>query len=93
MSTLQHKFDSPVFKEQWEQVKGKINTKQRGKRKTLVQRLKKHYRNAPTEKRHPRKLGYPLGFASSNKVSKTTAIFRCRQNFERRICNFSVSHL
>ena len=53
MSTLQHKFDSPVFKEQWEQVKGKINTKQRGKRKTLVQRLKKHYRNAPIEKRRP----------------------------------------
>ena len=25
MSTLQHKFDSPVFKEQWEQVKGKLN--------------------------------------------------------------------
>ena len=39
MSTLQHKFDSPVFKEQWEQVKGKINTKHRGKRRTLVQRL------------------------------------------------------
>ena len=41
MSTLQHKFDSPVFKEQWEQVKGKINTKHRGKRRTLVQSLKK----------------------------------------------------
>ena len=41
MSTLQHKFDSPVFKEQWEQVKGKINTKHRGKRMTVVQRLKK----------------------------------------------------
>ena len=52
-----------------------------------------HYRNAPIEKRRPWKLGYPLGFASSNKVSKTTAIFRCRQNSERRICNFSVSHL
>ena len=43
MSTLQHKykFNSPVFKEQWEQVKGKINTKHRGKRMTVVQRLKK----------------------------------------------------
>ena len=52
-----------------------------------------HYRDAPIKKRRPWKLGYPLGFASSNKVSKTTAIFRCRQNSERRICNFSVSHL
>ena len=41
MSTLQRKFDSPVFKEQWEQVKAKINTKCRGKRRTLIQRLKK----------------------------------------------------
>ena len=41
MSTLQRKFDSPVFKEQWEQVKTKINTKCRGKRRTLVHRLKK----------------------------------------------------
>ena len=31
MSTLQRKFDSPVLKEQWEQVKAKINTKCRGK--------------------------------------------------------------
>ena len=41
MSTLQHKFDSPVFKEQWEQVKGKMDTKHRGKQRTLAQRLKK----------------------------------------------------
>ena len=27
--------------EHWEQVKGKINTKHRGKQRTLVQRLKK----------------------------------------------------
>ena len=52
-----------------------------------------HYRNASIEKRRPWKLGYPLGFGSSNKVSKTTAIFRCRQNSERRIFNFSVWHL
>ena len=52
-----------------------------------------HYRNAPIEKRRPWKLGYPLGFASSNKVSKTTAIFRCRQISERRISNFSLTPL
>ena len=32
-----------------------------------------HYRNAPIEKRRLGKLGYPLGFASKNEVSKTTA--------------------
>ena len=41
MSTLQHRFDSPVYKEQWEQVNSKINTKCRGTRRTLVQKLKK----------------------------------------------------
>ena len=55
--------------------------------------LKSHYRNVPIEKRRPWKLGYPLGFASSNKVSKTTAIFRCRQISERRISNFSLTPL
>ena len=34
-----------------------------------------HYRNAPIEKRRPWKVGYPLGFASKNEVSKTTVVF------------------
>ena len=34
-----------------------------------------HYRNMPIEKRHLWKEGYPLCFASKNKVSKTTIVF------------------
>ena len=41
MSVLRRKFDSLNFVEQWDLVKTKINTKCRGKRRTLVQRLKK----------------------------------------------------
>ena len=37
--------------------------------------ISSHYRNAPIEKRRPWKLGYPLGFASKNEVSKTTVVF------------------
>ncbi|KAJ7322027.1 hypothetical protein OS493_033189 [Desmophyllum pertusum] len=43
-SVLCQKFNSPNFYEQWEQLKSKINTKCRGKRRTLVQRLKKDFR-------------------------------------------------
>jgi hypothetical protein len=41
-STLQKKFDSPFFNDQWAQIVVRINTKCRGKRRTLIQRLKKH---------------------------------------------------
>ena len=34
-----------------------------------------HYRNAPIKKRRRWKVGYPLGFASKNEVSKTTVVF------------------
>ena len=40
-SALRQKFDSPSFEIQWENVKAKINSKCRGKRRTLVKRLKK----------------------------------------------------
>ena len=40
MSTLQRKFDLSVFKEQWEQVKAKTNTKCPGKRRTPLRRSK-----------------------------------------------------
>ena len=40
-SALRQKFDSPSFEIQWEKVKAKINSKCRGKRRTLVKRLKK----------------------------------------------------
>ena len=42
ISTLQRKFDSPSFSEEWSQITARINTKCRGKRRTLIQRLKKH---------------------------------------------------
>ena len=42
ISLLQRKFDSPSFSEEWCQITARINTKCRGKRRTLIQRLKKH---------------------------------------------------
>ena len=41
VSVLQRKFDSPCFSEQWDQIAARINTKCRGKRRTLIHRLKK----------------------------------------------------
>ena len=41
VSVLQRKFDSPCFSEQWNQIAARINTKCRGKRRTLIHRLKK----------------------------------------------------
>ena len=38
---LQRKFDSPFFSEQWNQIAARINTKCRGKRRTLIHRLEK----------------------------------------------------
>ena len=38
---LKRKFDSPIFNDQWSHIIVKINTKCRGKRRTLIQRLKK----------------------------------------------------
>ena len=38
---LHRKFDSPFFSEQWNQMAARINTKCRGKRRTLIHRLKK----------------------------------------------------
>ena len=40
-SILRHKFDSPSFMEQWDNVRTKINTKCRGKRRTFVKRLQR----------------------------------------------------
>jgi len=40
-SALRHKFDSSVFTDQWENVKVRINTKCRGKRRTVLRRLQK----------------------------------------------------
>ena len=39
-SALRQKFDSPSFESQWEAVRAKINSKCRGKRRTVVNRLK-----------------------------------------------------
>ena len=41
VSVLQRKFDWPFFSEQWNQIAARINTKCRGKRRTLIHRLKK----------------------------------------------------
>ena len=41
VSVLQRKFDSTCFSEQWNQIAVCINTKCRGKRRTLIHRLKK----------------------------------------------------
>ena len=40
-SILRHKFDSPSFMEQWDNVRTKINNKCRGKRRTVVKRLQR----------------------------------------------------
>ena len=39
-SALRQKFDSPSFESQWEAVRVKINSKCRGKRRTVIKRLK-----------------------------------------------------
>ena len=39
--TLTGKFDSPFFSEQWNQMAARINTKFRGKRRTLIHNLQK----------------------------------------------------
>ena len=41
ISLLQKKFVSASFSEEWAEVAARINTKCRGKRRTLIQRLKK----------------------------------------------------
>lgn len=41
MSVLRQKYESPVFMKQWEDVKSKINTRCRGKRRTVQRRLQK----------------------------------------------------
>ena len=41
VSVLQRKFHSLCFSEQWNQIAGRIHTKCRGKRRTLIHRLKK----------------------------------------------------
>ena len=41
MSVLHQKYESPVFMKQWEDVKSKINTRCRGKRRTVQRRLQK----------------------------------------------------
>ena len=40
-SSLRQKFDSPMFTDQWETVKARINTKCRGKRRSVLRRLQK----------------------------------------------------
>ena len=40
-STLHWKFESPVFTSQWESIRTRINTKCRGKRRTVIRRLQK----------------------------------------------------
>ena len=41
VSVLRRKFDLPCFSEQWNQIAVRINTKCRGKRRTLIHKLKK----------------------------------------------------
>lgn len=41
-STLRWKFESPVFTSQWESIRTRINTKCRGKRRTVIRRLQKN---------------------------------------------------
>ena len=41
VSVLQRKFDSPFFSGQWNQIVARIDTKCRGKRRTLIHRLNK----------------------------------------------------
>ena len=40
-STLRQKFEFPAFASQWEDVRVRINTKCRGKRRTVIRRLQK----------------------------------------------------
>lgn len=40
-TALRQKFESPVFSDQWENVRHRINTKCRGKRRTVLRRLQK----------------------------------------------------
>ena len=40
-SSLRRKFESPVFTSQWDDVRARINTKCRGKRRTAIRRLQK----------------------------------------------------
>ena len=41
LSVLRQKYESPMFMKQWEDVKSKINTRCRGKRRTVQRRLQK----------------------------------------------------
>lgn len=41
MSVLRQKYESPMFMKQWEDVKSRINTRCRGKRRTVQRRLQK----------------------------------------------------
>lgn len=41
---LHNKYESSTFAEQWEDIKGKINTRCRGKRRTFLRRLQKQIR-------------------------------------------------
>ena len=41
VSVLQRRVDSPFFSEQWNHIAARINKKCRGKRRTLIHRLKK----------------------------------------------------
>ena len=41
MSVLRQRYESPMFMKQWEDVKSKINTRCRGKRRTVQRRLQK----------------------------------------------------
>ena len=43
-TVLRNKYESPNFAEQWEDIKGKINTRCRGKRRTFLRRLQKQIR-------------------------------------------------
>ena len=40
-SVLRHKYELPMFTEQWEDVKAKLNTRCRGKRRTVLRRLQR----------------------------------------------------
>ena len=42
ISALKRKFDSPIFTDQWNQIVSRINSKCRGKRRTLINNLKKN---------------------------------------------------
>ena len=43
-TVLRNKYESSTFAEQWEDIKGKINTRWRGKRRTFLRRLQKQIR-------------------------------------------------